>query len=817
MKRHFFFVKGINYIKSADMTNCVEYEDTGNLEKWYWGEVEAKNRDWFEYFDERITKFYLDWDKEVDREIDFESIEKYYKVCKDKCDFIADLIYEKMGEEVKYFCATRTGNGLYKKYDKNRGEKIGYKISLRFYFNFSILNTHIPFFLKKINQSNFWDINPYHKTNQKINLIGCTKSKIDTRILLPYNGKKFINEYNPLNYIVQNIEDCITGIEISETIKSYASEYICNNPVKMHSNNNYKLIISFLDANLLTSYADDYRSWINIGLCLKTIFSDENGKTLFHLFSSKSSKYNEYECEKVWKSLNPSGILTMGTIRHYAKQKSEIHYYKLIGEMKENKFSDIFNNGALDVIDYISDEIKSYVVYCQKNWFIFNEETNLWECKSNPKTYIVRICRKILENEKSEILQNDTDDKTQKINTLNNIYKLIDTSSFKNNMEEHMKNILLNDNFNDNFDDLRGKLVFKNGILNLETGIFQSGYTYNDLISQTLNFNYNENINTSDVEWIEERIKEICNNNDEDKEDYLSILGYALTGMSEKEQYFFTLYGPSASNGKTIIFDVLNKVFSIYCRKIDKRTFLDGWAKSHKELIHFKNKRFIWQDELPKKKLDCELLKDIINGVSISVERLFDTNELIKISGKLFILTNNSINIDYDNGLIRRSVILEFISRFYKTKEEYEENKYNTPEDKKFMANKNLLDEFIKRKEAFAYLLIKYACKYFKDGLVIDKKNKINDENQISDECGLTQLISDNIITINILSKNNEFITSKKEIVDIVEDKIKGVFKFNEIKDFLKAYNVKYDPQKFKGTRGDPRGCFIGIKINQNY
>lgn len=807
MQNNFCFVKSINYKEDA-IGKCVKFNNNTDVEKWYFEKIHNNHSDWFEYFDKRYTKFYLDWDKEVNQEVNEEMIKTSYQLCKEKCDFITDIIYEKMGKDVKYYCATRTGNGYYEKYDKkNKCNKTGYKISLRFYFNFSILYTHIPYFLEKISQDKFWDINPYHKTNQKINLIGCIKSQYDKRILLPFNGFTFITNKNILDYVIQDTTNCTTEIEITEPI----NKSIETTPNNENKTKDYQICFQFLKNGLLSQFADDYRSWINIGLCLKTIFTEDKGLNLFHQFSSQSTKYCSLECDKVWNEFKPSGVLTFGTIRYYAKQTNEKIYFQIINKFNEKKFSDIFYGGSLDVIEYIREEIKNYVAFCNKNWYIFNEKTKCWEIQNNPKTFIVRICRKFLENELNEILNMNIDDKTQKIDKLNKIYKEIDQRGFKNNMEEHMKNILLDNKFHHKFDNFKGKLVFKNGILDLKTGMFQNGFTYSDLISETLDFNYSTNINPDDINWVKQRLKEICNNDNDDTEEFLSILGYTLTGYSDKEQCFFTLYGPSASNGKTLIFEVLTRIFSIYSKKIDKRTFLDGWAKSHKEIIHFKNKRFIWQDELPKKKIDVELIKDFINGISISVERLFDTNEDILLSGKLFILTNNSLKMDADNGIIRRTIILEFISKFYETPEEYEENKYNTPNDKKFIMNKNLLNEFLDKKEAFTYLLIQYAKKYFKNGLCINKKTKLNKE---TNEPELSCLINDKIITIDTNMQCDEYITSKKEITDVIDNNFGGKYSFNDIKDFLKSYNVIYDRRKFKGNRGDPRGCFIGIKLN---
>jgi hypothetical protein len=85
--------------------------------------------------------------------------------------------------------------------------------------------------------------------------------------------------------------------------------------------------LSYLSA--LSSYrADDYESWLAVGMALHSI--SDSLLTEWDNWSRQSQKYKPGDCEKKWKSFKSSGV-AIGTLAHMAKQDGWISPFKSFG------------------------------------------------------------------------------------------------------------------------------------------------------------------------------------------------------------------------------------------------------------------------------------------------------------------------------------------------------------------------------------------------------------------------------------------------------------------------------------------------------
>lgn len=153
--------------------------------------------------------------------------------------------------------------------------------------------------------------------------------------------------------------------------------------------------------------ADDYDSWIKVGMALK-----HEGHPLsdWEAWSTKSAKYRNGECEKKWNSFNEQNagkIVTGGTIIDLAKQNGyevtkdegfgwddiveEVgRDYHIIdsGFVRPEVVPGVPDNydGAAELREYLSELFDSdqYVGYCDK--LTWNEERNVYEPKNSIKT-----------------------------------------------------------------------------------------------------------------------------------------------------------------------------------------------------------------------------------------------------------------------------------------------------------------------------------------------------------------------------------------------------------------------------------------------
>lgn len=81
--------------------------------------------------------------------------------------------------------------------------------------------------------------------------------------------------------------------------------------------------------------AEDYNSWIEVGMCLKNINQDY--KYIWKKFSQKSEKYNSKECDEKWKSFKKMREgLKLGSLLKWCKEDNEKECKEIIEKRRLN-------------------------------------------------------------------------------------------------------------------------------------------------------------------------------------------------------------------------------------------------------------------------------------------------------------------------------------------------------------------------------------------------------------------------------------------------------------------------------------------------
>ncbi len=125
--------------------------------------------------------------------------------------------------------------------------------------------------------------------------------------------------------------------------------------------------------------ADEYQSWISIGLALYTVSNGcVEGLELWDGFSKKTSRknyYSEQGCIVKWQSFT-SGSCTMGTLRYFAEQDNKDKYDMISNKYQKKKLMDGLNGGHDDLArllyenydrKYVCANIKENIWYEFKN------------------------------------------------------------------------------------------------------------------------------------------------------------------------------------------------------------------------------------------------------------------------------------------------------------------------------------------------------------------------------------------------------------------------------------------------------------------
>ena len=236
----------------------------------------------------------------------------------------------------------------------------------------------------------------------------------------------------------------------------------------------------------------------------------------------------------------------------------------------------------------------------------------------------------------------------------------------------YLKNILVDEWFGKKLDKTEGKLVFKNGILDLETEQFQLGFKSEDYISLTLNYDYGRNdFDEEKMGILRGHLKKILNNDEEHLEYYLCCIGHAFTGASNKVKGLYLLMDGTGNcrgdNGKSVFFEILRAVFPQLVGKTDYDLLELGTPKIHKKLKELDRKRLVFIDEGGSGLLNVKLAKEIANGEEHENEIMYGTAELLKIDWMLFICSNELPKIHKkEEAFYNRLKQLQFIRTLIK-------------------------------------------------------------------------------------------------------------------------------------------------------
>lgn len=429
----------------------------------------------------------------------------------------------------------------------------------------------------------------------------------------------------------------------------------------------------------------------------------------------------------MWDSMKPANI-PIYWIETFAKNNAQkLTIYKNwldtwnIYFIDANQLDDPFK-----VAQVISNTLRTTLILCSEKWYMLNT-SQLWKQQKEPSFYIINELRKYIDESNKKIVyqisQTDGEAKdklVEKSKLYLKSYKAISASGFLGVLTKFLKTLLTDNTFESKLDNNAGKIVFQNGIMDLETKQFRAGIRASDFVTDTIPRDYQgASVCSLKKQFVKEVLLKIMNNNNEHLEYFLSAVGFSFIGNPylEKSIYFCVdkTTKSAGDNGKTFFFDILSDLFPNYVYKTDKSFLEDGNKKTHKQLVMMKSKRLVWADEFNQKKMNAELMKLIGDGLKIENEIMFGTSEIITLMFKMWILTNHIPNIDAkETAVYNRYKQFSYGSHFDRTGKRTVEN----PELLQFIADPTLAD-LLKREyynEIFE-IVIDYAHKYYKSKL----------------------------------------------------------------------------------------------------
>jgi hypothetical protein len=253
------------------------------------------------------TRLYLDRDAYYDNEPDEEEVSRAEAEVRANVEAMLDVL-RTPANDMTYRLATRHGRTVDGRW----------KLSFRPYVaGMSVRYGDIPKIIAHVGQEKFWDMTVYKAAEQLLAGINGNKSSEDTRVLRPEAP-----DDDPLDYVAQNVSADWPFLDLPEDFgaEKQGSDYVAEADDDVFLQGLLRL--------LPHAFADDYDTWIKVGLALKHAGAPYE---LYREFSKRSSKFDDGACERKWESFRHArnSAIGVGTLCMWAKTADPLAYEKI--------------------------------------------------------------------------------------------------------------------------------------------------------------------------------------------------------------------------------------------------------------------------------------------------------------------------------------------------------------------------------------------------------------------------------------------------------------------------------------------------------
>jgi len=471
---------------------------------------------------------------------------------------------------------------------------------------------------------------------------------------------------------------------------------------------------------LSESRAEDYSQWMEIGWILFNVSQGHTkGLDIWKKFSSKSEKYDEAQCDKLWEKMDVKNY-TLSSLKYFAKADSPLPF----ASWKDSQINSILHQGIsmahndIAKILHIMYETQYVCVDIQQDlWYEF--KGHRWQ-KNNKAISLRKHMSHQLTNKYAKMatfymgkLQTEDDENQKTIyNTkVINICKLIDklkNNTFKNSVMKEAVEYFYDPTFIEKMDENPSLLACENGVYDADAKIFRDGRP-DDYCTKSTKLNYRDFEDEPDiVSDLEDIFSKIFVNK--------NILNFFKQTTSDlikggNRHKIFTIWTGQGDNGKSICAYLLELAFGDYFYT-PPTTLLTGKQQQSSgataELMPTKGARAVAISETDNSDvLNCGVMKKLTGGDPYYCRGLFKEPVKINPLFKLILHCNKMPNVSAeDKASWNRIRVLPFESRFVNTElapQDIEEQ-YAT---KIFPKDKALKDKLPNLADVFLWWLIK--------------------------------------------------------------------------------------------------------------
>ncbi len=254
------------------------------------------------------------------------------------------------------------------------------------------------------------------------------------------------------------------------------------------------------------------------------------------------------------------------------------------------------------------------------------------------------------------------------------------TPSLCNSTIYYIRGILYNEDIELQVDT--DYINFKNGLLDLNNNKFVP-HTPDIFTINQLNVNYIEDFK-EDNEDVNKYLDDISNHNQDREDALLQIIGYSMTTRNNIQK-FIIFYGPTASNGKSTLVDIINAIIgNENISHKDLKTFEQRFGANG---IQFKQLNIV--AEMSQKRIkDTSVFKSTISGDTFESDVKFQDSTNITTYVKHIFTANELPPVDdKTDGFYRKVNLLLFDNKFDVKTSTFNVDKFKTQENLDYLAN----------------------------------------------------------------------------------------------------------------------------------
>lgn len=516
------------------------------------------------------------------------------------------------------------------------------------------------------------------------------------------------------------------------------------------------------DGNLLgmlnAERADNYAQWIDVGW---TLFSIGKGCAkaldMWIEFSKRSAKFRDGACEDAWNHMEMKPgfngkFKSIGTIYSMAskdnpdeynewrqtnldyvidasvraKEPTHVNVARIMHRMYSERFicTSLKKNTWYEFSDHVWNQLDEGVTMQR---IIMEEIPKLYRKKS------IRLTQHAMEEPDNADKMDAKNAKCLKMITA------LGKVPFIKGVMDACKVLFHDKNFYDKLDENRNLIAFRNGVLDLEHGIFREGRT-DDYISMRAGVEYVEyEEDDDDVRDVKLYLRQVFPNPNI-RDYFMGIVASCLKGGNDTKTVCF--WTGNGNNSKSVAMRMVENVFGELCMKFPRELMLMSnkvnSSGPRDELVRSRGKRIAFTQEIAEsEKLNVGVIKELSGSDSFTARGLFEKTIEIKPQFTLMAALNNLPPIpSSDDATWNRIRVIEFQSRFPKNPAEVPESEEEQWRRYVFPCDPDFDAKFTDMLPAFAWLLVERYKRYMVDGLkepneVLAATNRYRENNDV--------------------------------------------------------------------------------------